>query len=107
MTRRFLRIQSRKSAAGGMDKRLATLFAFDWGDQERPVQPVMVFPDLVRETFSQNCIEVQGLEPLPAPALASSGTIGIAGTFQSGPSSYTITGSTMDFNGTGSDDSRI
>ncbi|MBM4166181.1 MAG: T9SS type A sorting domain-containing protein [Ignavibacteria bacterium] len=33
--------------------------------------------------------------------LASSGTIGIAGTFAPGTNSYTITGSTIDFNGNG------
>lgn len=31
--------------------------------------------------------------------LASSGTIGVAGTFTPGPSAYTVTGSTVDFNG--------
>jgi hypothetical protein len=34
--------------------------------------------------------------------LAGSGTVGIAGTFTPGSNSYTITGSTIDFNGTGS-----
>src|SRR5205823_4384750 len=34
-----------------------------------------------------------------ARTLASSGTIGIAGTFTPGTNSYTITGSTIDFNG--------
>lgn len=37
-----------------------------------------------------------------ARVLASSGTIGIAGTFTPGTNSYTITGSTINFNGTGS-----
>ncbi len=36
-----------------------------------------------------------------ARTLASSGTIGIAGTFTIGTNSYTITGSTIDYNGTG------
>jgi hypothetical protein len=36
-----------------------------------------------------------------ARTLASSGTIGIAGTFTPGANSYTITGSTIDFNGAG------
>src|SRR5207253_2287421 len=36
-----------------------------------------------------------------ARTLASSGTIGIAATFTPGTNSYTITGSTIDFNGTG------
>jgi hypothetical protein len=34
--------------------------------------------------------------------LANSGTIGIAGTFTPGTNVYTITGSTIDFNGSGS-----
>jgi hypothetical protein len=37
-----------------------------------------------------------------ARTLASSGTIGVAGTFTPGTNSYTITGSTIDYNGTGS-----
>ena len=36
-----------------------------------------------------------------ARVLASSGTIGIAGTFTPGTNSYTVTGSTVDFNGSG------
>src|SRR5205823_3158670 len=36
-----------------------------------------------------------------ARTLASSGTIGIAGTFTPGTNAYTITGSTVDFNGSG------
>jgi hypothetical protein len=36
-----------------------------------------------------------------ARTLANSGTIGIAGTFTPGTNSYTITGSTIDFNGSG------
>lgn len=36
-----------------------------------------------------------------ARTLASSGTIGVAGVFTPGANSYTITGSTVDFNGTG------
>lgn len=36
-----------------------------------------------------------------AMTLASSGTIGISGTFTEGTGTYTITGSTIDFNGTG------
>ena len=36
-----------------------------------------------------------------ARTLANSGTIGIAGTFTPGTNAYTITGSTMDFNGSG------
>lgn len=37
-----------------------------------------------------------------ARVLASSGTIGIAGVFTPGPNSYTVTGSTIDYNGSGS-----
>ncbi|MFA4864674.1 MAG: hypothetical protein WC605_13010, partial [Bacteroidales bacterium] len=37
-----------------------------------------------------------------ARTLASSGTIGVAGTFTPGTNAYTITGSTVDFNGSGS-----
>ena len=36
-----------------------------------------------------------------ARTLAGSGTIGVAGTFTPGPNSYTIAGSTVDFNGSG------
>jgi hypothetical protein len=37
-----------------------------------------------------------------ARTLASSGTVGVAGTFSPGSNSFTITGSTVDFNGSGS-----
>jgi predicted outer membrane repeat protein len=36
-----------------------------------------------------------------ARTLASSGTVGVAGTFTHGSNGYTVTGSTMDFNGSG------
>ena len=36
-----------------------------------------------------------------ARTLASSGTVGVAGTFTPGTNTYTITGSTVDFNGAG------
>src|SRR5439155_152633 len=36
-----------------------------------------------------------------ARTLASSGTVGVAGTFTPGANTYTITGSTVDFNGAG------
>jgi hypothetical protein len=36
-----------------------------------------------------------------ARTLASSGTVGVAGTFTAGTNSYTVTGSTMDYNGAG------
>ena len=36
-----------------------------------------------------------------ARTLASSGTVGVAGTFTPGTNAYTVTGSTVDFNGAG------
>lgn len=83
---------------------LATLFAFDWGDQGAAgTTSYGISGFSPGNIFTKIALEVQGSGTASgARTLASSGTIGIAGTFTPGPSSYTITGSTMDFNGTGS-----
>ena len=55
----------------------------------------------VLDWVSEATVSLKPLTTGGPRTLASSGTIGVAGTFTPGASSYTITGSTMDFNGTG------
>lgn len=78
----------------------ATLFAFDWGDQGAAgTTSYGISGFSPGNIFTKIALEVQGSGTASgARTLAPSGTIGIAGTFTPGPSSYTVTGSTVDFN---------